>query len=249
MPNAERTESSVLFSLNELLTLEEKRLHDEEQARQGAIADARRKQEEAAARAREAEEARAREERERISEAARRAREEEARLAAFRAAEIERARIETERRAQLEALEAEQAHQRELARIAADAGARRLRRSIAVVSGAAVLAVSAGLGAYFGYLRPEAERRAAIEAEKARAQGDEADAAKRELAKSRERVGELLRDKEALDQKPPPVAPADHPEPKTKPVPGKLPPKETTVPNNGVVCTKGSMDPLCGLNP
>src|SRR5690606_11167598 len=104
---AEQKESSVLFSLKELMNLEQERIAKEtaQQQRQAREARERREAEELALReaaerkAREAEEARRAEEQRR--------REDTARLEAIKHAEIERAKAETEHRAQMEAIAAQ----------------------------------------------------------------------------------------------------------------------------------------------
>ena len=112
---AEQKESSVLFSLNELMGLEEERIKEEEAAK-AAQAEAERK-------AREAEELRLRQEEQRKldeEEAKRRAaemavKEEEARLEAIRQAEIEKAKAEAENEARLLAMKEQQRHEAQLA--------------------------------------------------------------------------------------------------------------------------------------
>src|SRR5215467_7664113 len=99
---SEQKESSVLFSLKELMNLEEDRIKNEEAEKAAASAAAEKARADAGLVAREAEEARIRaeEERRRMEEA--RAREEAARLEAIRHAEVEKARVDAENRARLE---------------------------------------------------------------------------------------------------------------------------------------------------
>lgn len=176
----EAKDSSVLFSLQSLMELEEKRI-DEEVARQAraeaAEAERRRAEQE---RARDEERLRLRAEEERRRKEQERAREEEARLAALREAAIVKARVETEQRARLDALEAAQRHERELLALREDAGKKRLVRL--VYGGAAVLLVGAAgaSGLYFGKLRPEAEAR---EREHAVAIAEQAEATREARAK------------------------------------------------------------------
>ena len=117
---SEEKESSVLFSLKELMNLEEDRIRNEESDRQSAAAAAERARQEAERRAREEEEARIRAEEERRRQDESRAREENARLEAIRLAEVEKARVEAEQRARLEAMAAQQAHERSLEQLKAD---------------------------------------------------------------------------------------------------------------------------------
>jgi len=140
---AEQKESSVLFSLKELMNLEEDRIRQEE--------DTKRKAEEAAAAARAETERRAREEEEariRAQEEKRRGedlrtREEAARLEAIRHAEVEKARLEAENRARMEQLRHQQEHERQLAMVTQDKSKKRL---VLIASGAGVLFIGALVG-------------------------------------------------------------------------------------------------------
>ena len=100
---SEQKESSVLFSLKELMNLEEDRIKTEEADRAAQAAAAERARQDAERQAREAEQARIRAEEERRRAEEQRSREEAARLEAIRVAEIEKARVEAEQRARLEA--------------------------------------------------------------------------------------------------------------------------------------------------
>jgi len=141
---SEQKESSVLFSLKELMNLEEDRIKSEEADKATAAAAAEKARLEAERVAREAEEARIRadEERRRLEE--RRVREEAARLDAIRHAELEKARLETEQRARLEAMAAQQQHERSLEAIKQDEGKKKLRTLLAVGGVLAVLAFGGG---------------------------------------------------------------------------------------------------------
>src|SRR4029079_12230840 len=125
----EMRESSVLFSLNQLMNLEQQRLREEEDA-------ARRKAEaEAAARSnaerrlREEQQARivAEENRRRAEEVQRR--EQAARLEAIRLAELERVRIDAERQERLAMMEQAQDHERKVAALTQDRQKKRLTRT------------------------------------------------------------------------------------------------------------------------
>jgi colicin import membrane protein len=148
MPSTAR-ESSVVFSLNELMALEEQRLAEEAAAREAAIAAEaararaeRRAAEEAAERRRLAEEA-AEEEARRLE--LQRATEERARLDALRAAELAKAERAVEAQARLEALALAQEHERKLAALKADRNARRLK--FALVGNVVALFASAAVAA------------------------------------------------------------------------------------------------------
>lgn len=140
---AEQKESSVLFSLKELMNLEEERIKKEdddrkrkEEAEAQARMDAERRQ-------REEEERRLRAEDERKRGEEARAREEAARLEAIRHAEVEKARIEAEGQARMEALRRQQEHEKELHVLSQDKHKKRLTY-IAMGAGFLVIAVAVG---------------------------------------------------------------------------------------------------------
>lgn len=125
----ESNESSVVFSLNELMKLEEQRREDEAEARRAQEAAARRAAAEVVARERAAEE-----ERLRVAEARRHAealaaREHEARLQAMKEAEIVRASHEAEAAARAKELLATREHDRAVAASRDDASRRKLARA------------------------------------------------------------------------------------------------------------------------
>src|SRR4029078_9334982 len=127
---SEQKESSVLFSLKELMTLEEDRIRTEEADRAAQAAAAEKARGEAERAAREAEEARIRSEEERRRFEEQRSREEAAKLEAIRVGEVEKARVEAEQRARLEAMAAQQQHERSLAAIQQDEGKQKLRKML-----------------------------------------------------------------------------------------------------------------------
>jgi colicin import membrane protein len=142
---AEQKESSVLFSLKELMNLEEDRIKKED--------DDRRRQEEAETQARMDAERRQREEEERRLRAEderkrgeeARSREEAARLEAIRHGEVEKARVEAEGQARMEALRRQQEHEKELHLLSQDKHKKRLTY-IAMGAGFLVIAVLVGGG-------------------------------------------------------------------------------------------------------
>jgi colicin import membrane protein len=144
---SEQKESSVLFSLKELMNLEEDRIKQEEDTRAAQAAAAERARIEAERQAREAEEARIRAEEDRRRTDEGRAREETARLEAIRHAEIERARVDAEGRARMEAMAAQQQHERSLAAINQDKSKKNLRNLLI----AGIVGVIA-IGSVSGYL-------------------------------------------------------------------------------------------------
>jgi hypothetical protein len=143
---AERKESSVLFSLRELRSIEEERIAEEESARRRAEEERRRAAEEAERRAREEEEARRRA----IEEAERRGREELERVH-----REERLRVEeAERRARVEAqanLEQQRmAHEMELR-----AEEVRRKRPTALIAIAAILLLAVGGLGFVAYKKSQ----------------------------------------------------------------------------------------------
>lgn len=155
---AEMRDSSVLFSLNQLMSLERQRLREEEEsqrARAEAEIAAKRAREQ---RAREEQEARLREEeaRQRAEEARRR--ESEARIEAIRLGEVERIRIEAEQRQRIALMEQANDHERKLAALKEDKQKRRLTRILTIGGALMALVFTVGFGAYFGVIAPEAER-------------------------------------------------------------------------------------------
>jgi colicin import membrane protein len=140
---AEQKESSVLFSLKELMNLEEDRIRQEETARKAkqeaelqARLDAERRQ-------REEEESRIRGEEDRRRAEEQRVREEQARVEAIHAAEVEKARLDAENAARLEQMRRQQEHERHLQTIKQDKHKRNLL--IAAV-GAALLLIFGAIG-------------------------------------------------------------------------------------------------------
>jgi colicin import membrane protein len=168
---SEQKESSVLFSLKELMNLEEDRIKTEEDAKAAAAAAAERARVDAERAAREAEEARIRSEQERRRVEEQRSREENARLDAIRHAELEKARLDAEQRARLEAMAAQQQHERSLEQIKQDDSKKRLRNMLFI--GAAAVVVLGSAGGYLAYdSAQKAQARAAADA-MARAQAEE----------------------------------------------------------------------------
>jgi hypothetical protein len=187
-----RDTSSVLFSLNQLMKLEQDRVREEE------LAAMRRAEAEAAARAdaerraRLEQEAlmRAEEARRRAEEAARR--EEAARHQAIRLAEAERVRIETEQRARIKLIEQQQEHERRLAAIEHDAQKRRLKN---ILYGGAVIAslVFGGSAfAYFGHYKPHAEAARQQEMAAIAAYESEVEKLKAEIARANNATNEAV---------------------------------------------------------
>jgi colicin import membrane protein len=136
---AEQKESSVLFSLKELMNLEEDRIKQEEDQKRRAEEEAARVRAEAERRVREEEEARIRADEDRRRAEESRVREESARLEAIRHAEVEKARVEAENQARIEQLRHQQEHERELSKLKHDKSKKRL---VLIASGIGVTAVA-----------------------------------------------------------------------------------------------------------
>ncbi len=157
----QQKESSVLFSLKELMNLEEDRIREEE-AHKEAQAKAELEAKQAAERAaRAAEEARLRAEEEARRVDEQRRKEDAARLDAIRHGEIEKARAEADHRARLEAMNAQQAHEQTLASLTQDKHKKRLQIIVGVAVGA-LLIVGVGGGIAFKNHQDEAAKRAAV---------------------------------------------------------------------------------------
>jgi len=152
-----REESSVLFSLRELMTLEEERTAEERQREADAREANRHARMQAELRMRASEEARMREnEARRVAEQAT-LREEAARHEAMRLGAVERARIQAEQGARLQAMELERKHERALAVIHTDEDKLRYKRVALLGTGVFALVLASGLGFYFGVQQPKSE--------------------------------------------------------------------------------------------
>lgn len=142
---AEQKESSVLFSLKELMSLEEDRIKQEEDAKKRAEDDAARARAESARRQQEEQEALMRAADEKRRQEEQRAREDHAKVDAIRQAEVERARIEAENAARMEQMKRQQEHERQLAALTQDKSKKRLT-IIAALSGVVLLVGLVGGG-------------------------------------------------------------------------------------------------------
>ena len=154
---ANMQESSVLFSLNQLMNIEQERLREEEEAerrhREG-IERARLDSERLALAEQEAQ-IQAETARRRAEEAAKR--EEAPRLEAIQLAAIERARAEAENRARANAMTQQHAHEQRLAVIAGAGRKSGLTRGAGLGVALSILLACGGLGVYFGKIKPEAD--------------------------------------------------------------------------------------------
>jgi colicin import membrane protein len=116
---SEQKESSVLFSLKELMSLEEGRIKEEEDAKRKKAESEAQARLEAERRAREEEERKLRDEEERRRQDELRRKMEEAQIEAAKHAEIKKRELEEQHRLQMEAVAQQQAHERQIQQIQA----------------------------------------------------------------------------------------------------------------------------------
>jgi colicin import membrane protein len=187
---ADKDESSVLLSLNELMGLEEDRIATEEKTRAeleaaervrlNAEAAAKRAQEES--RLAQAEEAR------RVEDLRRR--EEEARVEAAAQGEIEKAKAEVEHRARMEQLAQAQRHEQSLAALKQDQGKKKLKMAVIATVSVLVLGGIGGVMAYNSSVKQAEMEKAALQAER-QVQIEEAE-------KNMRRLEAMLKDAESM---------------------------------------------------
>ena len=252
-------QSSVLFSLRELMSLEEERIQTEKQREEEARAAERRAKMEAELRLRAAEEARIRAEDERRALEAAREREEAARLEAIQRAAIERARLEAEEKARLAQLELSHKHERDLHALRADKEKMGLRRALVVVAVGAFVLAGGGLGYYFGLVLPEAERERIAAEQKAQALQAQRDAAERDAAERKKQIDDLTaqRDKAVSEKERAELdaqlaklrgdAPSAKPTPVGRPGAGSGTRTGPTNTDPALDACKNSNDPMCGM--
>ena len=181
---SEQKESSVLFSLKELMNLEEDRIRGEEadKAAQSAAAEHARVSAERAARDAEEARLRAEDERRRAEEA--RSREEVARLEALRQGEVEKARVGAEQEARLTAMAAQQHHERQIEAIKGDDSKKKLRNILIAVF---IVVPLVGSGAAYMVYQSSQRSAAALAAKE------------READESRKKLADLKRDLKAKE--------------------------------------------------
>jgi colicin import membrane protein len=148
-------ETSALFSLSELMRLEQNRIAEEEEQRTARVLAEENARREAERLAREQERVRQKLEEDRRREETEREREHAARLEAIREAEVLRVRVEAEQRARLEAQSAQQQHEQKLLALQTDAGKRKLSRALRWTVGLSAALIVSVVAVYFGRLRPE----------------------------------------------------------------------------------------------
>ncbi|HVK64055.1 MAG TPA: hypothetical protein VM694_06260 [Polyangium sp.] len=242
-------DNSVLFSLNQLLSLHEQTVREEEEAAQARIEAARVAREEAARREAEALQQKARAEAERIAreEAARC--EEAARLEALRLAEVVRARAEVEAQARMEMMRKADEHERALAALREDEKKKKLKRAlVSSVIGAAAL-IGSGMGLYFGKIKPDQDASLANQSAEVEATREEAarlraklDANGKRLDETAARLEEEKRRARELEE----AKSAANEAPATRPVQKGPAPKQHEGPKTGGKCLPG--EPGCDLD-
>lgn len=240
---AEQKESSVLFSLKELMSLEEDRIKQEEDSKRRAEEDAARARAETDRQAREAEEARMRTADEKRRTEEQRSREDQAKLDAIRHAEVERARLEAENSARIEQMKNQQSHERQLAELSQDQHKKRLTWMI--IAAGFVLVIGLVGGGIF--IKGQLDKQKALEAQLNSLSSDK-DELDRKLKSAttpeeRERLEQEIAAKEQAMQ----ALKSNQPAPTAKPTatahsnPGTTPTAKPTGPKCN--CTPG--DPLC----
>jgi colicin import membrane protein len=186
-------ESSVLFSLKELMTIEEDRIEQEQEDKERVETEAETARLAAEAAARDAEQARRVAEEERRRQDEQQQKENAARLSAIQTAEVEKSRAETEQKARMEAMAAQQSHERQLTALQQDKGKTRLRNML--IGAGAFVIIAGGLTGFFIYKRSE-ENAAAIAVKEREAQRLKEDAEK----KTKELEAKLSEIKELEDK-------------------------------------------------
>ncbi|MCL2777997.1 MAG: hypothetical protein FWD73_08330 [Polyangiaceae bacterium] len=161
---ADQKESSVLFSLKELMSLEEDRIKQEDDNRKRKQAAELQARTDAERRAREAEEAQIAAESERRRQETQRQREEQARVEAIRQAEVERVRTNAESEARLRETQQKQEHERKLVALAQD----KKKKHLTYISvGIGTLLIAGAVGAAVVY-RASVTRQQELQAEQER---------------------------------------------------------------------------------
>jgi colicin import membrane protein len=189
---SEQKESSVLFSLKELMGLEEDRIREEEAEKEAAARAANEARLAAERAARDAEEARIRaEEEERQKEESRR-KEEAARLEAIRVAEIERARVEADHHAHLASVAAQQQHEAAMAALSQDRHKKRLQIMVGVIGGVLLIGGVAAT-VLVQQNKAESERRSAVEAASRKEAEEKLERLQKEFELAAKKEAELTR--------------------------------------------------------
>jgi colicin import membrane protein len=187
----EQKESSVLFSLKELMNLEEDRIRQEESARKAKQDAEMQARADAERRAREDEESRIRAEEDRRRAEEQRVREDQARVEAIHAAEVEKARLDAENKAKLDAMRHQQEHERHLTSIKQDKHKRNLM--IAAVAASLFLVITGVSAAVvIKNQRDQAAMAAAENARQLAEQQAKADALQKQIEDQTQNINDLV---------------------------------------------------------
>lgn len=238
-------ETSALFSLSELMRLEQDRIAEEEEQKRARAVAAESARREAERLVREQALARIELEEDRRRQEAEREREHAARIEAVRLGEIERVRVETEQRARLEALSAQQRHEQTLMALETDAGKKKLSRALRWTLGLSAALIVGVVALYFGRFRPET--RSQVQSLESLIQGQrlETEANQRALDAQNLKIKDL--EERVRKEREESVAPAK-PDPDTKkkaPVVPALPSRRDGKTSGDCTCVDPH-DPLCG---
>jgi len=241
---AAQQETSALFSLSELMRLEQNRIAEEDEQRKAKVTAEENARRESERLAREEERVRLKLEEDRRREEAEREREHAARLEAIRQAEIERARVEAEQRGRLAALSAQQQHEQKLAALKSDAGKKRLSRVLRLTLGLSTVLIVGAAALYFGRLRPETRSEVRSLESLIQGQRQQTEATQHALDAQNQKL-------QALEER---IRKEREQQVATKPVPPETKPKTPGVSNQRGIkpvappppCTCDSHDPLCG---
>jgi colicin import membrane protein len=157
---SEQKESSVLFSLKELMSLEESRIKEEEDAKRKKTEAETAAKLEAERRARDEEERKLRDEEERRRQEELRRKMEDAQVEAAKHAEIEKRKLEEQHRLQMEAVAQQQAHERQIQQIQAT---KRKGAHPGLLAGIGVVLLAAiGAIIFFVVIKPANDAKAAV---------------------------------------------------------------------------------------
>jgi colicin import membrane protein len=237
-------ETSALFSLKELMRLEDDRVRSEEQLRRIEAEGTERAREHAERALRERENARLRLEENRRHENDRKKGEDAARIEAIGLAEIERARIEAIEKARGDALSIQRAHERKMAALSGSATKKRLRRALVLAATTGVACVIGLAVFYFAGIKPRADQQARALEAMIRTQRAERDQLQRDLDEHNRKVLELEDRMRAEQEATNNVA---RPSPRSIPRQPSAPrPALKKSPREATPCTCDQHDPLCG---
>lgn len=157
---SEQKESSVLFSLKELMSLEESRIKEEEDAKKKKVEAETQAKLETERRARDEEERKLRDEEERRRQDDLRRKMEDAQVEAAKHAEIEKRKLEEQHRLQMEAVAQQQAHERQIQQIQSQ---KRKGAHPGLLAGIGVILLMAiGAIVFFVVIKPASDAKAAV---------------------------------------------------------------------------------------